>query len=64
MRARWIILGVVIALLGTALLIFGLGTGKRLEKITLATSQGIPLMVTLAMEKMVNDLLPGVKAST
>ena len=65
MRLRWITFGVVVLLLGTGLLIFGLARGKgRIETITLATPQGIPFMVTLAMEKMVNDLLPGVKAST
>lgn len=40
------------------------GGGDRLPTLALAADQGIATMVALAMESMVNDLVPGARART
>jgi TRAP transporter TAXI family solute receptor len=65
MYALRIIFAVVIALLGGGLAVSGLvGAEGQTQTTTLATAPGVSLMVARAMEAMVNDLLPGVTAST
>lgn len=65
MRTLRVLLCVVVALFGLGLGASGLaGAEAQRETVALATTPGIPSMVALAMETMVNDLLTGVKAST
>jgi TRAP transporter TAXI family solute receptor len=60
-----VLLGVVIALAGAGLAAPGLiGAEAQRQAITFAATAGIPSMVALGMEAMVNDLLRDVAATT
>lgn len=65
MTTHGVLLGVVIALAGAGLAAPGpIGAEAQRQAVTFAATAGIPSMVALGMEAMVNDLLRDVAATT
>lgn len=65
MHTLRVLLGVIVALVGAGLAAAGLaGTEGQRQAVSFVTGPGISSMVARAMETMVNDVLPGVTAST